>query len=102
MDYNTLMNCVPSLPAPVTIDPHSLYAAFEQITDGRHKRGVRYPLAVLLSLIVLAKLSGETTPPRGGRVGTPSSDVDRRYLPLGPATLSMFLDLYLCAGETVS
>ncbi len=43
------------------MDPHSLYAAFAQITDGRHKRGLRYPLAVLLSLIVLAKLSGETT-----------------------------------------
>jgi predicted transposase YbfD/YdcC len=61
MDYSTLMNGVPSLPPPVTIDPHSLHAAFAQITDGRHKRGLRYPLAVLLSLIVLAKLSGETT-----------------------------------------
>lgn len=61
MDYNTLMNCVPSLPASSTIDPHALYATFEQIRDGRYKRGVRYPLAVLLSLIVLAKLSGETT-----------------------------------------
>lgn len=61
MDYNTLMDCVPSLPPSVTIDPHALYAAFAQITDGRKKRGLRYPLAVLLSLIVLAKLSGETS-----------------------------------------
>jgi len=38
-----------------------LYATFEQIRDGRYKRGWRYPLAVLLSLMVLAKLSGETT-----------------------------------------
>jgi predicted transposase YbfD/YdcC len=61
MDYNILMNQVAALPQPVRIGPYSLYAAFEQISDGRHKRGRRYPLAVLLSLIVLAKLSGETT-----------------------------------------
>ncbi len=61
MDYSTLMKGIPSLPSPVTIDAHSLYATFEQIRDGRHKRGLRYPLAVLLTLIVLAKLSGENT-----------------------------------------
>jgi len=42
-------------------DAHSLYAAFEQITDGRCKRGVRYSIALLLTLIVLAKLTGEVT-----------------------------------------
>ncbi len=61
MDYSILMNQVAALPQPIKIAPHSLYAAFEQITDGRHKRGLRYPLAVLLTLLVLAKLSGETT-----------------------------------------
>jgi hypothetical protein len=48
MGHSTLMNGVRSLPPPVTIDPHSLYTAFVQITDGSHKRGLRYPLAVLL------------------------------------------------------
>jgi DDE_Tnp_1-associated len=28
--------------------------------DPRHKRGIRYPLALVLSIVVLAKLCGET------------------------------------------
>lgn len=35
--------------------------AFEQIRDHRHKRGLRYPLAVILSLVVLGKLAGMTS-----------------------------------------
>jgi hypothetical protein len=34
------------------VDAHSLYAAFEKITDGRCKRGIRYPVALILTLIV--------------------------------------------------
>ena len=30
--------------------------------DGRHKRGVRYSVALIFTLIVLAKLAGMTTP----------------------------------------
>ena len=59
MDYRTLS---PELELPVDlseVDPTSIYAAFEQVTDGRHKRGIRYPLALILTLIVLAKLAGE-------------------------------------------
>ncbi len=40
----------------------SLYAYFEMIVDPRKKRGIRYPLPVLLTLIVLAKLCGENKP----------------------------------------
>jgi len=43
------------------IDPASLYRAFEQVTDGRKKRGKSYPLALLLTLLMLGKLAGETT-----------------------------------------
>lgn len=43
------------------IDPASLYRAFEQITDGRKKKGKRYPLPLLLTLLMLGKLAGETT-----------------------------------------
>jgi predicted transposase YbfD/YdcC len=39
---------------------YSLYQAFSEIPDPRQKRGIRYPLAVLLTVITLAKLSGET------------------------------------------
>ena len=39
----------------------SLYRAFEQMSDHRQKRGVRYPLAIILSLVVLGKLAGMTS-----------------------------------------
>lgn len=42
-------------------DPASLYSAFEQVKDGRKARGKRYPLALLLTLLILGKMAGETT-----------------------------------------
>jgi hypothetical protein len=39
----------------------ALYHAFEQVKDGRHARGKRYPLALILTLVLLGKLAGETT-----------------------------------------
>jgi predicted transposase YbfD/YdcC len=45
----------------LTIDPASLYSAFEQVRDGRKKKGKRYPLPLLLTLLMLGKLAGETT-----------------------------------------
>jgi predicted transposase YbfD/YdcC len=38
----------------------NLYHAFSQISDPRSKRGIRYPLAALLTIVTLAKLCGET------------------------------------------
>jgi hypothetical protein len=46
---------------PAEVDALSVYQAFEQIRDGRHKRGVRYSSALILTLIVLAKLAGMTS-----------------------------------------
>ena len=43
------------------IDPASLYRAFEQVKDGRKKKGKRYPLPLLLTLLLLGKLAGETS-----------------------------------------
>ena len=43
------------------IDHASLYCAFEKVKDGRKKKGVRYPLAFVLTLITLGKMAGETT-----------------------------------------
>jgi len=43
------------------IDPASLYSAFEQVKDGRKKKGKRYPLPLVLTLLMLGKLAGETT-----------------------------------------
>ena len=39
----------------------SLYMAFQGLADPRKRKGKRYELAVLLTLLVLAKLAGETT-----------------------------------------
>lgn len=41
------------------IDEASVYRAFEQVKDARKKKGKRYPLALLLTLVVLEKLAGE-------------------------------------------
>jgi len=44
-----------------SIDAKSLSHAFEQVKDGRKERGKRYPLALILTLLLLGKLAGETT-----------------------------------------
>src|SRR2546430_14037888 len=40
-------------------DLDALYACLQTIPDHRHRRGVRYPLASLLMIAVLAKLAGQ-------------------------------------------
>jgi hypothetical protein len=45
----------------LSMDPTSLYCAFEHVTDGRKKKGKRYPLPRLVTLLLLGKLAGETT-----------------------------------------
>src|SRR5258708_39243324 len=44
------------------IDALSVYRALEHITDGRNKRGVLYSVAQILTLVLLGKLAGMTTP----------------------------------------
>ena len=48
-------------PEAVSSDPSSLYRAFEQVADGRKKKGKRYPWPLLLTLLLLGKLAGETS-----------------------------------------
>ncbi len=43
----------------VSFAVQSLYEALQQVTDKRKARGKRYLLAVLLTILVLGKLSGE-------------------------------------------
>jgi predicted transposase YbfD/YdcC len=61
MDYNTFQTAMEPVAGEQQIDALSVYRAFEQIEDGRHKRGVRYSVALILTLLVLAKLAGMTT-----------------------------------------
>jgi DDE_Tnp_1-associated len=48
-------------PEIAPIDAASLYRAFEKVKDGRGKKGKRYPLPLLLTLLLLGKLAGETS-----------------------------------------
>lgn len=45
---------------PLVMDTASLYRALERVKDGRGKKGRRYPLALILTLLMLGKMAGET------------------------------------------
>ncbi len=60
MNYSTL----PQPPVKVqetSQTVQSLYEALQQLPDSRRKAGQRYPLAVVLSLLCLAKMAGQTS-----------------------------------------
>ena len=44
MNYPTFQEAMKQAGLPVEVDPLSVHRAFEQVTDGRHKRGVILPL----------------------------------------------------------
>jgi len=62
MNYSTLDAAMEQLNLPVEIDALSVYRALEQVQDRRHKRGVRYSVALIFTLILLGKVAGMTTP----------------------------------------
>jgi predicted transposase YbfD/YdcC len=61
MNYSTLEEAMEQVRWDGQTDAMSVYRAFEHIEDGRKKRGVRYPVALILTLIVLGKLAGMTS-----------------------------------------
>src|SRR5712691_4359260 len=62
MNYTTLQETMEQGDLALEVDALSVYRAMEQVQDGRHKRGVRYSVALILTLIVLGKIAGMTTP----------------------------------------
>jgi predicted transposase YbfD/YdcC len=62
MDYSTFEQTMEQITVPTGSEALSVYRALEQVSDGRHKRGVRYSVALVLTLLLLAKLAGMTTP----------------------------------------
>lgn len=59
--YLTIVEQVEQVDQEVlAVDEASLYRAFEQVKDGRKNKGKRYPLALLLTLILPGKMAGET------------------------------------------
>lgn len=61
MHSTTITDLLPPEDHLQEIDAFSLYHAFEQVQDHRQKRGVRYSIALVLTLVVLGKLAGMTT-----------------------------------------
>ncbi len=62
MNYSMLEEAMEQVKLSVEIEAMSVYRAMEHIQDGRHKRGVRYSVALIFTLILLAKAAGMTTP----------------------------------------
>jgi predicted transposase YbfD/YdcC len=58
MNRTTLVVEMPSEDAPIVLDLGAIYRQFQTLADGRKPRGVRYPLAVLLTIAVMSKLAG--------------------------------------------
>ena len=58
MDYSTFEETVEQGQWPMEIDALSEYRTFQQVIDGRHKRGVRYQVEEILTLHLLGKLPG--------------------------------------------
>ena len=44
-----------------SVEPASLFALLTSLPEPRKRRGRRYPLAAILTVIILAKLAGETS-----------------------------------------
>src|SRR3972149_5720315 len=62
MDYSTLTFELDCDAEGVVIEVASLYARFETLSDKRDRRGLRYPLPLILVALVLGKLAGEDKP----------------------------------------
>src|SRR5215210_2195271 len=62
MKYNTASAFDEPLQSAFFFDVGSLYEHLEKLNDSRDPHGLRYPLAVALVFVILAKLAGEQEP----------------------------------------
>jgi hypothetical protein len=69
MNYTTMEAALEQAGLAMEVDALSVYRAFEQIQDGRHKQGIRYSSALILTLIVLARIGGDDNAGGYSRVG---------------------------------
>ncbi len=96
MNYSTLNEAMEAVELPQEIEAMSVYRAFDQVPDGRHKRGVRYRVAAILTLIVLGKLAGMTTPSAIAEWVRMPSRMAQAGVALGTCELSLRLDVQQC------
>jgi predicted transposase YbfD/YdcC len=61
MDLSTVDQVAQVEQEGMVINPASLYKELEKVKDNRGKKGKRYPLALILTFLLLGKLAGETT-----------------------------------------
>jgi predicted transposase YbfD/YdcC len=62
MEYSTTNDSAELAEGAIAFDLNSLYDWLLKLTDGRKRRGIRYPLALILTMVILAKLGGEDGP----------------------------------------
>ena len=62
MEYNTFAASIVPGDSPFFFDVGSLYHYLGNLKDHRKAKGKRYPLALALVFVVLAKLAGEDEP----------------------------------------
>ncbi|HEX8088043.1 MAG TPA: transposase family protein [Blastocatellia bacterium] len=62
MNYNTAFDSLATNDDPFFFDVGSLYEHLDNLTDRRDPHRVRYPLALALVFVILAKLAGENEP----------------------------------------
>lgn len=59
MDLSTLDQVEPPGAESVAIEEESLYIEFEKVKDRRKAKGKRYPIAFVLTLVLLGKMAGQ-------------------------------------------
>src|SRR5215469_968192 len=99
MHYSTLSAALVPVERWQEMDTLSLYYAFEQITDGRCPRGKRYSLALVLSLLILGKLTGMTTLTAKALVGAAPGRLAAPGVAWHPSAVSLPSNLQQCAAR---
>ncbi len=59
MDYTTLLSQIPLTTTEESLPLVSLYEALQELPDARRAQGKRYSVALILCLVILAKLAGQ-------------------------------------------
>lgn len=72
MDYITLPLPLRPMTDPETVPVVSLYEALQKLPDPRRAQGKRYELALIVCLVVLAKLAGQKSAPWSHRMDSAS------------------------------
>ena len=75
MNFSTLDEVLEQVKPGEEMDARSVYRGLEQVTDGRHKRGVRYSVALICTLIRLGQIGGHDYSAGDCSVGAPASGV---------------------------